>query len=190
MPRPVQYAIYIPAALLFAYLTWRFHKELGFLTLSFKPLRHTQSYLLTYFVTTVVAITVNIFFFETLFNAFDAISFEHRKMNPVYIWSMAIPLLTYFAGFYVIVCLSRSIEAERQKLTGASRKNPTLGSGLATCTFAVLYACLRLIHQPALSTLSWLAGLVFFIIYWVRVARNTKQLKLLRERSQQFSFAI
>lgn len=190
MPRLGQYAIYLLFTVVLYYVTWRFHKELGFLELSFKPLPQTNDYIIKRLVTTVILAAVNIFFFDTLFNAFDAVSPENRKMKPLYIWSMAIPLVVIVGCFYVAIELSRSIAAEYRKLNVTDKVKPTLDNGLAWSAFASAAILLPLIGQHMLSSVCLLASLVFFIVYWVQVARHTRQLKTLQQRSEQFSFTV
>jgi len=190
MPRIAQYSIYLIASLLFTYLTWRFHDEIGFLTLSFKPEPQTSRYLAIRLVSTIVLTGITIFYLNTVFNAIEAISHENQRIKPAMVWATTIPLVMYIASFYMVSRLALSLESEYEHLGDDSKKRPTQSVGLAWCIFSILFTFLYLIKEPALSAMATIVGMALFVIYWVQLAKHAKRLKLMKERAGQFSFTV
>ena len=120
----------------------------------------------------VVALIPIAFFLLTLQNTLKAVSPENRKMPPANVWLMLIPFFGIVWQFIVVNRVADSLAAEFDK-RGISLDKPRPGReiGLAYC---ILYCCSII---PVLGSFASVAGLVCWIIYWVKIAGFKNQLE-------------
>jgi hypothetical protein len=111
-----------------------------------------------------------IFFLLTLQKAFNRCSPESRAMQPGMVWLMLIPLFNLVWQFFVVLNLTKSLAAEFRKRGIAVEPEPGKTMGLVMC---ILFCCGII---PFLGILCSLAGLVFWIIYWVKIAGFSSKL--------------
>jgi hypothetical protein len=117
------------------------------------------------------AIAVLIFFLLTLYRNLGLIKPKNRSMKPGKVWLNLIPLFGLGWMIYTVIALKNSNKREFEERKIQVEGNYGYGIGL---TYAVLM-CASII--PYLGTLSALAGLVFFIIYWVKIAGLNTRLR-------------
>lgn len=127
-----------------------------------------------------VGLVVNIFYLLTLNNTLKLVSPGNRKMEPGQVWLILIPFFGWIWQFIVVTKMSESLKAEfdSRNITVADEK-PGYNIGLAYC----ILTCCGII--PVLGGLASIAGLVCWIIYWVKInefkmrlgsARNDEQI--------------
>lgn len=105
-----------------------------------------------------------IFFLLTLQNTLNAVSFENRKMEPGLVWLSLIPLFGMVWQFIVVDRMAGSLQAEFAKRGVATEEaRPGNSIGLAYC---ILFCCSLI---PFLGYITSIAGLICWIIYWIRI---------------------
>jgi hypothetical protein len=136
-----------------------------------------QEWLLVLIVGVVIFLAIGILYLISLQNALTAISQENRKMSPGNVWLLLIPLFNIVWIFIVIEAIGTSFKNEYAKHGVFSDGKPTYNIGLA---MAILQICSFI---PLLGTLASLAGLVCWIVYWVKVNENKNEILRLQEIS-------
>ena len=105
-----------------------------------------------------------IFFLLTLQNTLNAISFENRKLEPGLVWLSLIPLFGMVWQFIMVDRMAGSLQAEFAKRGMATEEaRPGNSIGLAYC---ILFCCSLI---PFLGYVTSIAGLICWIIYWIRI---------------------
>jgi hypothetical protein len=105
-----------------------------------------------------------VFYCLTLQKALNRCSPENRAMNPAMVWLMFIPLFNMVWHFFIVLNMAKSLGAEFQKRGIAEDPKPGQSIGMIMC----ILVCCGII--PILGILASLAGLVCWIIYWVKIA--------------------
>lgn len=134
--------------------------------------RGAEELLFALVVLILIAIAVNIPYLLTLQRALQATSPENRRMNPGQVWLLFIPLFNLFWRFQVVSAIADSFEAEaRKRGLPLPDPRPTYRTGMP---YAVLYLLGTILgYIPFISiigNLCGLAGLIVWIIYWIKVA--------------------
>lgn len=123
-----------------------------------------------------VCLVPAIFFLITQQNTLKAIQPQNRSMSPGEVWLQLIPLFGIVWQFIVVSRISTSIGAELASRNSFSFENPqyaqgyeggerpTYQIGIAYC---VLFCCSII---PILGTLTGIAGIICWIIYWVKLS--------------------
>ena len=122
-----------------------------------------------------------IFFLLTQQKVLNLIRIEHRKMNPNKVWYQLIPIVGMIWGFIVVRKVATSIyndlnTPDDDSILGVStpvRPNPTYSIGLA---FNILLCC-SVIPIPFINSMFSLAGLICWVIYWVKLSNYKKMLE-------------
>ena len=105
-----------------------------------------------------------IFFLLTLQNTLNAVSFENRKLEPGLVWLSLIPLFGMVWQFIVVDRMAGSLQAEFAKRGMATEEaRPGNSIGLAYC---ILFCCSLI---PFVGYITSIAGLICWIIYWIRI---------------------
>lgn len=105
-----------------------------------------------------------IFFLLTLQNTLNAVSFENRKMEPSLVWLSLIPLFGMVWQFIIVDRMAGSLQAEFAKRGIANEEaRPGNSIGLAYC---ILFCCSLI---PFLGYITSIAGLICWIIYWIKI---------------------
>jgi hypothetical protein len=127
-------------------------------------------------------LVLTIIFLLTQSRTLELIRPENRRMSPGQVWLQLIPLFGLFYQFSVIARISDSIRNEFNSPTGdslfaedtiPSNHRPTYSMGIS---YATLF-CISIIPFPLLKGLAALAGLIFWVVYWVQLAGYKKRLK-------------
>ena len=126
-----------------------------------------------------------ILFLLTQQNTLKAIRPENRSMNPGHVWLQLIPLFGQVWQFIVVSRISESLGKElasgsEDSILGVSDSvaeggwslRPTYGIGMAYCTLITI----SFFPVPLAQGLFSLAGMICWVIYWVRVARLKNKL--------------
>lgn len=109
-------------------------------------------------------LVVTIFFLLTLQKALSRVAPERRTMNPPMVWLSIIPFFNVVWNFFVVLALSKSLDAEltARNIPHETEPGKTIGLVWAGLTAACLI--------PGLSVLLGLPVLILWIIYWVKIA--------------------
>ena len=125
-----------------------------------------------------IGLIPTIFFLITQQNTLKSIQPANRLMEPGLVWLQLIPLFGLVFQFIVVSRISDSLRkefsswqnddsilgyADSQSMELA-RRRPTYDIGL---TYCILFCCSIV---PLLGTLAALAGVVCWIVYWVKLA--------------------
>lgn len=111
-----------------------------------------------------------IFYILTLQKALNRCAPENRAMQPGLTWLLLIPCVGIIWHFFVVLNMAKTLAAEFQKRGIAEEPEPGKMIGLIMC----ILMCCGII--PFLGPLCSLAGLVCWIIYWVKIAGYSKKL--------------
>ena len=83
-------------------------------------------------ITIVVAIVVNVLYLLNLQNTLKAVTDKNRKMPPVNVWLLLIPIFSNIYMFFVVNWIGESLRAEfDDRGIQCSEKKPGYGVGLA-----------------------------------------------------------
>ncbi len=114
-----------------------------------------------------------IFYLITIQNTLNVISYENRKMQPAQAWLALIPIFGLVWNFIIVNRVADSLKLElAAKNIDTDEDRPGITIGLAYC----ILLCCSII--PFLGFLTSIAGLVCWIIYWVKI--NDYKMKLIR----------
>ena len=105
-----------------------------------------------------------IIYIPRLQRALERCSPASRTMSPGKVWLLLIPLFNDIWHFYVVSNLARSLGNEfksRDVLNADSEPGKSLG--FAMC---ILFVCSFI---PKIGLVLWLAGIVCWIVYWVKI---------------------
>lgn len=111
------------------------------------------------------AIVLTILYLMTLQNTLKAVSEENQKMKPGAVWMILIPGFGLYWQFMVIKGLSESLKAEYQK-RNLPEDTSNFGNSIGI-TSCILNCCSVV---PYIGALPALVGIVFWIIYWSKIA--------------------
>ena len=89
---------------------------------------------------------------------------EVRAMSPGLVWLLFIPLFNIVWQFFIVINIAKSVQGECLKRGLPCEQNPGQAIGLAMCILAICGII------PLVGIVASLAGLVCWIIYWVKVA--------------------
>lgn len=106
-----------------------------------------------------------IFYLISMQKALSRVAPDRRTMTPGLVWLMLIPLFGLVWQFFVVVNVCKSLKKEFEA-RGIAASGDSYGwpIGLTMC---ILFCCGII---PFLGILASLAGLVLWIIWWVKVA--------------------
>jgi hypothetical protein len=106
-----------------------------------------------------------ILFLLTLQNALKKCDASVRQMEPGMVWLLLIPVFSLVWNFFVVTGIGKSMGAEfRRRGITCHEPYPAQSVGMA---MAICQCCCII---PILNILAGLAGLVLWIVYWVKVA--------------------
>src|SRR5687768_1701236 len=124
-----------------------------------------------------------IFFLLTQQNTLKAIRPENRFMSPGEVWFQLIPLFNIVWQFIVVTKIAKSIkkelasrdqfsfDANPDDYVDLENDRPTYQIGIAMCILVTAGVI------PVIGTLFSLAGLVCWIIYWVKLSQFKSQIE-------------
>ena len=117
-----------------------------------------------------VCLIPGIFYLLTLQKCLQRCSPQSRTMSPGQVWLMLIPLFNLVWQFIVVSQISSSLANEFRPRRMIEEPEPGKAIGLAYC---ILFVCGVI---PFLAVLTSIAGLVCWIIYWVKIADYSREL--------------
>ena len=95
---------------------------------------------------------------------------ENREMEPTHVWLSLIPVFNLYWQFIIVSRVSGSLAREFESRGIAVEPEPGKFLGLMTC---ILAFCGWI---PVLGVITSLAGLVSWVMYWVKIAGYSNQL--------------
>jgi hypothetical protein len=116
-----------------------------------------------------------ILYLLTLQKTLNLVRPENRHMEPGLVWLALIPIFSIIWNFFIVTKVAESLRLEfkqRNIPTGAEKPGYTIG--LAYC----ILVCCTII--PVLGLLTSIAGLVCWIIYWVKISGYKAELEATR----------
>ena len=122
------------------------------------------------FVIIIGVLAMQIFFLLTLHRCMGKISKENRTMEPGLVWLNLVPMLNLGWIFYTVIKIKESLEKEfdSRNLQGDGDFGYKIG-----LTYAILGCCSAV---PYVGVLPAMVSLVFWIMYWVKIAGFSQQL--------------
>jgi hypothetical protein len=125
-----------------------------------------------------------VFYLLTLQRALSRCAPEHRAMEPGLVWLLLIPCFGFIWNFFVVLNISKSLAAEFQTRNVAVEPQPGRNIGLIMCILGCAIIFFTMVSMIPLIGLLFslvnlplcLARLVFWILYWVKIAGYSKQL--------------
>ncbi len=112
----------------------------------------------------VISIVVGIFYCLTLQKALSRCSPQNRTLSPGLVWLFLIPIFNLVWHFFVVINMAKSLHAEFVARNIVEEESPGQAIGLATCILNVVALL------PFVGWVARIAGLVCWIIYWVKIA--------------------
>ncbi len=135
--------------------------------------------LMTSLITAGVLLIPFILYMVTLQNTLKLIAQANRKMEPGLVWLLFIPIFGVIWHFMIVIRLSESIANEaRSREIVLDSLEPGKQLGTAMCVLFVLSII------PVIGSITAIAGMVCWIIYWVRIAGYKRTLETATPVSQ------
>jgi hypothetical protein len=117
-----------------------------------------------------IGLIVMVFYILTLQKALNKCAPENRAMQPAMTWLLLIPCFGLVWHFFVVINMAKTLGAEFQKRGISEEPEPGKVLGLVMCGLFV-GGCI-----PFLNYLCGPAGLVCWIIYWVKISGYSNKL--------------
>ncbi|MGQ9799909.1 MAG: hypothetical protein ACUVRG_11600 [Ignavibacterium sp.] len=111
-----------------------------------------------------------IFFLLTLQKALERCSVESRTTTPGSVWLLLIPLFNLVWEFIIVSKISESLHNEFTKRNIPVEPHPGKSIGIAYCVLDVLSII------PFIGILTYVAALICWIIYWVKISEYSNKL--------------
>jgi hypothetical protein len=119
---------------------------------------------------TMLGLIPRIFYLLTLYNAMEKVAPENREMPSGQVWLELIPLVNIVWQFINVDRVTRSLEREYYARGKQIHIGQVVSIGRAFC---ILSLCSFI---PFLGSLTGIAALICWIIFWVRIANLKNQL--------------
>lgn len=113
-----------------------------------------------------------IFYLIALQKALSRCSTKNRAMSPALVWLLLIPIFNLFWHFFIVVKVAKSLQNEFRSRSIAFKSPPGQNIGLAMCILSVLS------FIPYVGFLCSIAALVCWIIYWIKIAGFSSQIRV------------
>lgn len=121
-------------------------------------------------VITVILLIPLIIFLLMLQKTLQRCAPENREMEPAHVWLSLIPVFNLYWQFIIVARVSGSLAKEFASRGIAVEPEPGKFLGIMTCILALCG------WIPVLGIITSLAGLVSWVMYWVKIAGYSKQL--------------
>ncbi|HXB73026.1 MAG TPA: hypothetical protein VNY05_32615 [Candidatus Acidoferrales bacterium] len=120
-----------------------------------------------------IVVIPGIFYLLTLQRALERCSPEARTTSPGNVWLMLIPLFNLVWEFILVIKIARSLHNEflRRNIIDVEAE-PGKSLGLAMCILSLTG------FIPLLGIAGSLAGLVCWILYWVKISGYSQRLAM------------
>lgn len=137
------------------------------------------------FIGLAIGILIYVFYLKNLQDLLKECEKSNLQMPPANVWLMFIPFFSIVYGFIMYPKISESIKREFE-----SRNAPQSGDYLKTLGIVMpILSAVGLIPVDALKGIVGLAGLVIFIIYWVKSAEMKNKLRSLPKGNDGVKFS-
>jgi len=113
-----------------------------------------------------------ILYLLTLRRAITVCAPENQKFSPALVWLLLLPVFNLIWHFFVVLGVSRSTRSEFLTRRVIDPPRSTLAFGLAMCTLSILALV------PGLSALAGLGAFAAWVVYWVKVARDAREIAI------------
>ena len=117
-----------------------------------------------------IVLLPTIFFLLTLQRALGRCSSDLRTMTPGLVWLSIIPVFNLVWSFFIVNALAESLHREFERRGITAEPQPARSIGMA---YAILMA---LAIIPLLGVLTACAGIVCWILYWVKIAEYSAKI--------------
>lgn len=117
-----------------------------------------------------IFLVIEILYLVTLFGTLQAVAPQNRRMEPGLVFLLIIPLFNWIWNFFVVIKIRDSLQAE---YAARNLQGDGFGYGVGMA-MSILVICSII---PLLGILAALAGLICWIIYWVKMAGYKRTLK-------------
>ena len=124
-----------------------------------------------FFVFGILFLIPSIFYLLTLQNALNRCAPQSRTMEPAMVWLLLIPFFNLVWNFFVVMALAQSLRNEYAR-RGIPNLDPLPGQSIGIA----MSICACCVIVPFVNFLVGLAHLVFWIIYWVKIAEYSRRL--------------
>ena len=115
-----------------------------------------------------ISTVVGIFYCLTLQKTLSRCSPQNRTLSPRLVWLYFIPIFSLVWHFFIVFNLTKSLHAEFVTRTMVEDSSPGLAIGLATCILEVVAVVTSPV--PFVGLAVSVAGLICWIVYWVKIA--------------------
>jgi len=119
-----------------------------------------------------VGIAIAVFYCLTLSKALQQVRSGNRDMEPGQVWLVLIPLFNLYWNFKIASDIPSSLRREFRE-RGMGRSGEDYGAGVGKW-YAI---CCILGFVPIVNYVSGLAQLVLWIIFWIKIAGFSKELR-------------
>lgn len=138
-----------------------------------------MEWLIIFMILGLLIIFPKIFYLITLQSTLNSISPQNRAMQPGHVWLYLIPLFGLVWHFIIVNKLADSIKAEADyRNIQLDVKRPGYNIGLTMCILNCFF------FIPILNIFTALGGLVFWIMYWIKINEYKTEL----EASRNYNF--
>ena len=114
-----------------------------------------------------------ILYLLTLQNALSKCAPVSRAMQPGLVWLLLVPFFNMIWNFFVVMNIAKSLANEYAR-RGIPSPEPAPGQAIGLAMSICL--CCGII--PILGILASLAGLVLWVVYWVKIAEYSRVLDM------------
>ncbi len=108
----------------------------------------------------ILVILVKIFYLMALSRALHCCSAQNRKISPGMVWLEIIPVIGFIWAFVNVIQVSGSLGAEFRSRGIEQQDNPSMVLGIVACALNV---------GSSVLPFAGIAGLICWIIYWVKI---------------------
>lgn len=116
-------------------------------------------------------LAVAVFFMLNLQKTIASCSRENQAMDPAMVWLLLIPLFNFYWLFHVVMKIRDSLTKEYQaRSLDLAEVNESYNIGL----WYAIVSCISIV--PILGWIASIAGIVLFIMYWIKTAEIRKKL--------------
>ncbi|ABG57572.1 hypothetical protein [Cytophaga hutchinsonii] len=113
-----------------------------------------------------------VFFILTLKRLLEQLNENNRKVNPVLLWLILIPVVGLVCQFIVVIKMAESLRAEfDQRHLAEEEAKPGFNTGL---TYCILFLCGGI---PMVGMVLSCVGIYFWISYWIKMNDYKKLLQ-------------
>ncbi|HEY1030978.1 MAG TPA: hypothetical protein VGD89_04350 [Flavipsychrobacter sp.] len=140
------------------------------------------------------AITLAIAFIATRANLLKTVSQGNRKLDPIKVWYLLIPIFSYYWSFIVAKKIAESIDSEYKTMGVLQTNLPTYSLGLLFAISNAINGILTVIQILELDIIydRWyitsrsifsLILIIIWITYWIQLSNHKKNIKRLNDKA-------